>query len=499
MAGKSSAAVSINDASAVARAAVESLEQTYERKDFAEQRGADVLEFFVGMQVAHKQREAAAIKPLGKSTRLSPMIFDTGIGYEIQSQFLHQNADAVAHDAYVNGVGPAYEDRIKALEGVSDPQKQAYIHLEAERIAANSGRWVNWLLKPPMISQGVPWLEHNRVEGKPYFVYETQIQQPAKYRSDFPLRLAAIAAIQDWDWVCWHYFQPPDDVATKPQPFVRPMDITTGGHPQGYHFTYDEVQTSAMRAAGYMFRSFNLKPAPSPTKFTFGRKALYDPRSMDYGMSYGMLGMDMIHTVYQHGVRIKIDPTREDDVVEGPVVKFADRNTHNPYAANNEITFDHKKGFLKFDAPGAVAFTGLLANYGDKVEFSNGLSLTNVSINNPEGIFEPIGDNEKFITFALTSQDGKPLARTKSAMLSLVSTSFNTGFYHGTSPKDPNRAGTLPVLVARVGATIKSSDLIGMNYTFRDWSMAVIDQGQITGDSLVVPADKPIFFVELSR
>jgi hypothetical protein len=55
------------------------------------------------------------------------------------------------------------------------------------------------------------------------------------------------------------------------------------------------------------------------------------------------------------------------------------------------------------------------------------------------------------------------------------------------------------VLVARVGATIKSSDLIGMNYTFRDWSMAVIDQGQITGDSLVVPADKPIFFVELSR
>ncbi len=508
MAGETKPALGLNDANPHAAAAVQGLEQAYRRDDFARERGEDVIEFFMGLQLSYKQRVAAAIKPLGKSTRLSPMIYDTGIGYEVQSQFLHQNADAVAHDAYVNGYGPDLRERLASTDPNPTEHKEKLSRLSDERLTSNVGPWVNWLLKPPGIAQGVPWLEHNRVEGKPYIVYETQIQQPAKYRADFPLRLAALACIQDWDWVSWHYFGDGgvNEAAQNPATFDRRMDITTGQHPQGYHYTYDEVQTAMMRAAGHMFRGELLKPAPKPTVFIYGRKTLYDPASMDYAGSYGDSGMDMLQTVYQYGVRIRIDPTREDDEVIGPVVKFEDRHTHNPYTPTDQIIFDWKKGYLKFDAPAAVAFTGLMANVGDTITFEQGVTLSDVTIHNPEGIADPVTDDEKYIAFALHTLDGKPLAQTKHASLSIVSTSFNTGFKMGTGPhpspyKPPSGtvAGEAPVLVARVAASVQSPAIDGMRYTFFNWRLEPIHSGVVEGRRLLVPADQPVFCIELTR
>lgn len=503
MAGASNSSVSINDSNAQALAAVSALKQTYSREDFSAARGADVLEFLVSLHVGHKQRVAQAVKSWGRSTKLSPLLYDTGIGYEIQSQYLQQQSGAVSHDAYVNGWGPKYVE--PDLAKAKTEREKKYEQLAAERISANSGPWVNWLLKPPGITQGVPWLEQNKEEGLPFLTYETQIQQPAKYRADFPLRLAALGAIQDWDFVCWHYFNPGDDVATADRPFDKPLDITTGAHPQGYHYTYDEVQNAMMRAAGLMWRRGSFAPAGKPTKFIYGRKSLYDPASMDYAGSYGETGLDMLQTTYEYGTRIQIDPSREEDEVVGPVVTFADRLTHNPYKPTPEILFDWKKGYLSMDSPSAVAWTGLLANYGDKVEFQNGVILRNVKINNPQGIYEPITEQEKYIAFALHSRDGQPLSKTRSASLSLVSTSFNTGFQLGKEAPEPNKApvgtqaGGLPVLVARVGATVEARALEGMHYVFRDWEMKEIGAGKIMEGTLTIPADKPVFVVELSR
>lgn len=503
MAGKTKAAISINDSNVHARESLMALDSVYTRDDFEKQRGADVLEFLVKLQLGYKERQAAAVKTFGKSARLSPTIYDTGIGYEIQSQNMHQNADAVAHNAYVNGWGPEYTP--PNPDDFKDANRLRLKTLDAERIAANDGRWVNWLLKPPGIAQGVPWLEHNRVEGKPYIVYETQIQQPAKYRADYPLRLLALASIQDWDWVSWHYFSPHDKVGIVERPFDRPLDVTWGSHPQGYHFTYDEVQNAMMRAAGFLFRDLAFKPAPNPTRFIYGSKSLYDPASMDYAGSYGETGFDMLQTTYQYGVRIEIDPTREDDEVIGPVVKFDDRNTHNPYDPTEEILFDWKKGILKMDAPDGVVFTGLMANYGDSVKFENDVTLTDVKINNPEGIYDPVTEDEQYISFALYSKDGLPLSKTKKASLSLVSTSFNSGFRFGTrEPKhhgipQGTQAGGLPVLVARVGATVKAPALNGMSYQLKDWNGYVIGEGKVTDGTMNLSADKPVFVVELTR
>ncbi|MGF1678299.1 MAG: hypothetical protein ACFCUX_03785 [Candidatus Methylacidiphilales bacterium] len=505
MAGKTVPA-SANDSNPHALAALEGLAQEYKRSDFPEARGRDVYAFLIELQMAHKKRMHERVKTFGKSCRLSPLIYDTGIGYEIQSAWLHQNAEAVAHDAYVNGWGPLYE---KPDTTGLPPQRAALKEQDAERISANTGPWVNWLLKPPGISQGVPWLEHNRVEGKPFLCYEVQIQQPAKYRADFPYRLAALASIQDWSWICWHYFGPASKIGKNENPFDQPMDITVGQHPQGYHYTYDEVQNSAMRNAAHLFRSFALPPAQNPTRFIYGRRSLHETASMDYAGSYGMSGVDMLHTTYQHGVRIHIDPNREEDEVIGPVVRYVDRHTHNPYTPTPNITFDWKKGFLRMDSPQGVVFTGLLARVGNEVEFNNGVRLHGVTIINDEGIFDPVTPEENYLAFSLASRDGQPLEKSADLLLSLVSTSFNSGF---DAPRDDMTApgsgriavgkikgGTTPVLHARVGGSVTAPFLKGMHYRMLDWHLREIHSGTLESDSLTIPADMPIFSIELAR
>ncbi|MFZ4506466.1 MAG: hypothetical protein ACOYON_02065 [Fimbriimonas sp.] len=456
-------------------AAMSAGKQQWTRDDFVRQRGADVLEFFLQIQLAHKQRLRTALKGMGKSPQLGPVVFDTGIGYEAQSQYLHQNADAVAHDAYITGfTNNQRHPRYPWFAGVEE-----------------------W----PKISQDVPWLEHNRVEGKPYLCYETQIMQPAKYRAEFPLRILALAAIQDWDAVCWHYWGNVPDITTNPNPWDKPMDNTTGWHPQGYHYTYDAVQNAMMRAAAHAFRNGTLKPAPNPTKFTFGRKSLYDPASMDYGGSYGAIGRRLLPTTYQNGVRMFIDPNREDDLVEGPTQDPLANALPNLVKSTDQITWDVGRGGLKLDSPGSVGFTGFFSRFGEKMMFANGITLSDVKIAVPKAMPYPEGiAQERYIGFFLTTEDGQPLARTKRATLALKSTSFNSGFK--MLWKDGNLAdgGTLPVLEARVEATVRGRALVGMRYSLLDWSMKRIGGGTVGADGVLrVPNNVPVWVIELTR
>ncbi len=504
MATPSTVALSINDGSAHAQAAVDAMvKQEYSRADFHDQRASDVLDFLMQVQIAHKQREHDAIKPLGKATRLAPLAWDTGIGYEIQSQWVHQNAEASVHDAYVNGfygkrgespapAGP-FEDALQAMQA----------HQGWTRMVHNRDQWVSWLEKPPGIAQGVPWLEHNRVKGKPFFCYETQISQPAKYRADFPLRLTALASVQDWDIAAWHYWGAARGIGSEVHPFHKGMDYSTGSHPQGYHFTWDECQAAMMRAAGIAWRMQAWAPAANPTTFIYGRKAMTDPLSMRYAGSYGLGGMDMLPTTYQHGLRIHIDPTRDDDAVIGPVVKGADYLTHNPYTPTEQVTFDWKQGFLSMQAPAALAWTGFLGNIdGEHIAFADGSRLDRVIFANDEGIYEAMTPEEGYLAFCAYSEDGLPLAQSRHAAVSLVSTSFNDGFR--IERKDDGsiqvHGGGLPVRHARVGGVFTSPAIAGMRYTLRDWHLDSLGEGTVGADgAMMIPADQPLWFIELRR
>lgn len=460
-------------------------DRRWTRDDFNRHRGEDVLEFFTGLHVAHAKRLEAALEGMGRACRLAPTALDTGIGYEIQSAWLHQNGDVTVHDAYVNGTPRNNDPRF-------NPRFP----------------WMSGLEESPRLCHDVPWLEHNKAEGKPFLCYETQIQQPAKYRAEYPWRVLALASIQDWDAVCWHYWGSVEDIATAERPFDKPMDYTTGRHPQGYHYTYDEVQASAMRAAGLAFRAGALRPAPAPTTFVYGRRSLYDPASMDYAGSYGKTGMDMLPTTYRYGVRLRIDPSREDDEVIGPVVRADAESKPTEIAPTDEISYDTRRGGLTLDAPGCAAYTGFMARFGDALHFPKaGVELRGVSIDVPPDMPYPEGiAEERYIAFGLVSEDGRPLSETRAATLSLVSTSFNSGFVHtldagGADLHDGKaRAGGWPVLAARVAGTVVAPGIAGMRYRLLDWHAREIGAGTVGADgALAIQNDKPVWSVALTR
>jgi hypothetical protein len=152
-----------------------------------------------------------------------------------------------------------------------------------------------------------------------------------------------------------------------------------------------------------------------------------------------------------------------------------------------------------------TGFYGRLDEPEAGVRFDNGLHLRDVRVVNPPDMPYPVADDERYIAFALASTDGKPLRRCRRAVLSLVSTGFNTGYRLESADQAGGRTpgvaepGTLPVLVARVAARITGDPIRGMRYTLYDYEMNVIRRGAVRDDTLVLLADEPVFYVELTR
>ena len=478
-----SAPAALNDANPHASAKFAAEDVKYGRDDFSPRRGSDVNEFFAGVILGHKKRMAAAFKKNGRSAGTCALLHDTGIGYNGISQLIHQNADAVSHCAYIGG----------------------WTHDETH----HRYPWFSGLEEPPRICMNVPWLEHNTVEGKPYFVYETQIGAPSKYRVEFPYRILFLAAINGWDAVCWHTMSGGYDFNKE--------DALTGllawpGH-AAFQFTYknDETQLAAMHAAGKIFTNLHLEPAPNPTTFIYGRRTLYHPDNMDYAGSYGRNGLDMLNTAYRYGSRIFIDLDRTDDEIEGRTVPLKGFAYPNPVKPTDQMTYDWNRGCLTFDAPGCAAFVGFLTQYGAAdVRFASGAAIRNVSLKSDPGMTHAVTDDETYVAIGLTSTDGRPLAGCRRAMISAVSTSHNTGLEVGPDPKGRERPrhvwdlmkvesrGRLPVLHTRVGCVVSHPGLVGMRFTCRDWTWNVVDEGTVGADGGVhIRADLPVFVVEL--
>jgi len=216
---------------------------------------------------------------------------------------------------------------------------------------------------------------------------------------------------------------------------------------------------------------------------------------------------------------VEIDSTREEDEIIGPSVR-PNVYESDPLRPTPEIAFDRKRGHVLFDAPGAVAYTGFFAQYGaDRIDFGNGVRFSDVAIVNPPDMPYPVAADEQYVSLALASTDGLPLAETKRALLSAVSTSFNSGYaldltrsnqgMQRDGPKDvPPREfwgawaakpGTTPVLVARVGVTVQAPSLDGMRYVLRDWHLREIGAGTVEGGVFRLSPEQPAFVVEFLR
>ncbi len=475
-------AVELNDTNPAALAVFQGIATPIGRDQCAPTRTNDVIEFLLHALIAHKKRAGAAVKAWGKSCRLSPMVFDTGIGQSIQAQAMQQEADAVAHASYMEGA-------------------------ETDRLPRSAERWpfYSGLDKFPQLAKDVPWLEHNRPIGKPFFVYETQFGSPSKYRAEWPLRIAAAGAIQDWDAACWHYFSFNTYDFEKSEPYSGLHLAFPGPGAYQYDYTSDEIEQATMRVAGAILRNGLAAPAPRPTLFTYGRPALLDPRSMDYAGDYGgpMGLMDMLATAYTNGSRLRIDPRQTEFVkTDGPVTRFNGVERANVVKASPNVTFDVHRSSLVFDSPGVASYTGFLDQLGeDHVTFANGVTLTALRHTDPPGTPYPSGP-ERFTSFTLASEDGQPLRTCRKAVIALVSSSFNTGLSITEKPDGgiASQWGEAPVLVTRVAGRIAAPALIGMRYRMIDFNEKVLKQGVIGSDgTLTLPDNLPVWLTELTR
>jgi hypothetical protein len=155
------------------------------------------------------------------------------------------------------------------------------------------------------------------------------------------------------------------------------------------------------------------------------------------------------------------------------------------------------------DSAGAAAYTGFLGQYGgEAVVFKKtGVCLRDVVHADPPETPYPSGP-ERFASFTLASEDGKPLAECRRAVLVLVASSFNTGL--AIKPKPGGGCdiswGREPVLVTRVGATIAAKPVANMKYRMIDFNERVLAEGTVGADGILkVPADKPVWVTELER
>lgn len=484
----------VNDANPAALEALTARRQTLTRDDFTRQRGSDVLEFFSQLQIAYKTDRRDYARTLGRSLRLSPIVLDTGDGFRIQSVHLHQQGDAVAMCSYL---------------------WQTAISRSQKRFPFVSG-----LEETPRLSMGVPWLEVGRVPGKPFFVYEFQTNNPDKYRAEVPYRIAALGAIQDWDIINFHLFGRPNN-PSKANPYSGPLEYSVhspgwaGATVEGVHYKHDEIYASAMKAAGLFFRQGLLNPVEQPTVMTFGRRSLYDPISADYGKSFGELGRKIGPTAWEHACYMRVDSTQEHDQVRGKTVERGLMES-NPVRPTDQIAFNWQSGYMSFDTPSGVAWVGFLADQSQPVTFRHGVSLSDVVVINDKGMTYPVGEDELYVAFACVAQDGEPLHESRHVLISLVSTSFNWGFelnldnvdrgflgHTGKPYEGMTRGGDIPgvppVAYSRAGATVISAALDGMNYRLKDWHFNTIASGKVRDSKLVIPADRPVFFVDLFR
>lgn len=474
-------------------AIIESLKtrkKKYGRDDFNRARGEDVIAFANELIISHKQRMEKALHSMGKSCLLSPTIYDAGNSFRIQSSYMHQFADAVATCSYTKGMG-------------HDPNDKRF-------------PFFSQLDDSPRTSWGVPWFEQSTNLGQPHFVYETNIDNRTKYRAEYPLRMAALASIQDWDIVCWHTYPGRDKEILNENSFQRYVNCA------GDYFTLrgDEILIGALRAASEIFINKLIEPAPDPVLFTFGKNALLDPVSMDYGKSYEDYASHFIGTTYRYGSRVKVDTSLEDSKIDGRHTVRPNVYESNPIIPNDQITYNWQDAYLLMDSKGCASYTGFYGEYGaDKIVFKNNdVQLSNITFYNPSGIAYPVTPDEGYCNITIASCDGKALEEADKILIVPVSTGFNKGYeldltksnkfleQDGPESGGPQefwgpytKGGTAPVHIVRVGVTIHSNALNGMKYVFRDWYMNEIKTGVVKSNKLTIPNNIEVWIVELTR
>jgi hypothetical protein len=435
-------------------------------------RGSDVARFLIELHINFKNRATQRLRSHGKAGRgaaVVPVVRDTGASFSLQSAYEHSFGSAYAFGTY-------------------------WTMIETDRTKPTFP-WSMPLAEPPTMGG---WMTQNRIENVPGVIYETMTFQPGKYRVDYPLRLAAFAAIADLDVIDWHYYN-----AHAYGPRAVPLQMPYEAHYwQSVVFGGDEVMLASMKLASTIFLHGDLAPPAEPTVLVIGRDVLFNTDSSGWDSLY----KHMQPTAMQFGLRLRFDPNAPKSHFIGKST-MAYEDVCRPTPA---ITYRWKEGQLIIESPRVRVMAGFVP---EAHTFERGEKLEGISLGIPEGT-PFVREGERYVCFALCSQDEKPLAESGDIVAMAVSTSWNSGFkldpekydaelkatQHG--PISAARAlerGGLPVLVTRVGWTLEAPWLAGLTAERHDFSLETYRTDELKGPSLSVEADEPLFFIHLKR
>lgn len=309
-------------------------------------------------------------------------------------------------------------------------------------------------------------IDSNTIEGCATVLYETNISRPNPHRAEYPFKLVALASWQDWDGIIWHYWSPGGkdiDAAYLSEPLPH---LTTTHYWTGVHHQNDPVMCTSMALAGQMFMRERIQPAKSSNVITVGSQALH---SYDYHN-----GIGQAQQTFELGSKIRYDPhVMSGATLKGEALPEPQRIT-SAVAAGDEVVYDWPNARLIIDTPTTKAYAGKIAG---PYQFKDGIVLSDVGTD--------------WVSFAMVSDDGKPLVGADASKRILVNAVFNaknTGFDFDWNvkgcPVDQARAirnrGRTPVLVDEVPYSVWFPTTIEGQTQSYDFALRSVNQRTVT-------------------
>ncbi len=246
------------------------------------------------------------------------------------------------------------------------------------------------------------------VENTPSILYETNAARPSPYRSEYPIKLAALASYQDWDGAFWHYWGSDGQgdsadlgylTATMAPPFADNVWAAV-------HHEADPVMCSAMTMAGQIFLHGLIPPAAKPDIIELGGNAIFSYSNFS--------GIDLAPSTFKNGSALKFTPNADSGVTMNGGPMPAPVRIDQAIASGPYIKWDWPNSRLIIDAPSVKAYVGKISA---PFRFSDGITLGDVST--------------PWICFSMVSDDGTPLAGNspvKRILMSGVYDAKNSGF-----------------------------------------------------------------------
>ena len=317
------------------------------RTKFPEKRAADYVEFVIDLENAFNQDFRAycrSLFPNNVGVNVAPFSFDTQ--YRPSTQW-----------AYAQSLGDVYCDGMYFWNSDSS------------------------LSKPPSAYV----MDSSTPAGMPTVIYETNAGRPNPYRSEYPIKLAAMASREDWDGIFFHYWSKGGG--------ENDAEYLAGtlGYPNPIHYwvavynELDPVMCSAMAMGGRIFLGEQIPPAEKPELFQIGKKALF---------SYDAFhGINTAAATFSKGSRIVYAHKDDSGVtVDGKEMPNIGRMV-KAVAAGEHVIWDWPNERLIIDTPTVKSYVGKVSG---TFVFKDGIALSNIST--------------PWISFTVMSADGKPLS-----------------------------------------------------------------------------------------